>query len=129
MTNHELYHFYTDEVKMCWCNSPEAGAVLLRDILNAMPCYEKDNREKLNKLLPSDGLFQWIMSDTATWRLTEHGGGLGGSWITDRGKEVRDALNALDEEGLDKLFDFNAWTEDEETSKCKVCCPTSGATS
>jgi hypothetical protein len=52
-----------------------------------------------------DGGPAWDWNDARTWllgysldawELTEHGGGVGGAWLTDKGMALRDALRAVD---------------------------------
>lgn len=44
----------------------------------------------------------WILYDLDRMKLSEHGGSVDGSWLTDKGREV---LDALQEEDIDELAD------------------------
>lgn len=64
---------------------PETAARLVRDILNMCPLYQ--HREEFEKLLPNDGAQYLILGLLDEAGLIEHGGGIGGSWLTDKGTE------------------------------------------
>lgn len=96
-----LLNSYRNNDSWCWCNQPEEGLKLIRDILNLCPLYENENWKKVKKLLGSDGAFQLIIGDLNNRDLLEHGGGMVGSWLTDLGKEIREYLNSIN---LDKDY-------------------------
>lgn len=94
MTGHELSHFFEDW-GWCGCGSPEAPAKLVLDVLRCAPFYEPANRLSLTTLLPNDGLFYFVLYMLDRADLIEHGGSVGGAWLTDRGKAVLQSLETL----------------------------------
>jgi hypothetical protein len=82
----------------CGCGSPDDAAKTLLDILEMHPLYS--NRDKFEKLVPDDGL-QYVLLyalDSITAKRPEregwfeHGGTVGGQWLTPEGERVRAAL-------------------------------------
>lgn len=121
MTAHELHHLFFDELKVCGCGVPESAGVLVRDILAALPSWEHEG--ELDKVLPTDGLLYFVLGVLTDANLIEHGGSIGGSWLTDRGDDVLKSLNreiAKDVE-LDSIFGCGAETVVDET--CEKCAP------
>ena len=88
MTRQEL-RLALDDL-MCGCGSPDAACATLLAVLDLHPLYE--HRQEIEALLPDAGVRMLILSllDRAGW--TEHGGNVGGGWLTPLGVSVRDAL-------------------------------------
>lgn len=89
MTRQEL-RVFLDEW-FCGCGSPALAARTLRDLLTLHPLY--DNRPAFEKLIPDEGLQYLILYTLDRFDLTEHGGTIGGAWLTDKGRAVLQALN------------------------------------
>lgn len=88
----------------CGCGNPEEALELIHDLLKAAPYYE--NRERLKELLPTTGLEMLVLGALDNAQLVEHGGSIGGSWLTDRGKQVLAALDQVAaEEGYEAYED------------------------
>lgn len=89
MTLQELRVFLQEW--FCGCGAPESAAERLRDLLAMHPLYE--NRERLKVLVPDDGLEYLLLYMLDHFDLTEHGGSVGGAWLSEKGKAVLEALN------------------------------------
>lgn len=89
MTLQELRVFL--QLWFCGCGQPEAAAERLRDLLALHPLYE--HRDAFKVLVPDDGLEHLLLYTLEYFDLTEHGGSVGGGWLTDKGKAVLGALN------------------------------------
>lgn len=88
-------------VKFCGCGCPEVAAVWLRDLLKlldagGMERFRKiDAHFKAGEPYVSTPLYWLIMYwlDAEGW--TEHGGGVSGAWLTDKGRAAIIALDLL----------------------------------
>jgi hypothetical protein len=76
----------------CGCGMPEAAAKALLRLLQLHPLYE--HQAEIHEMLPDDGVRHLLFYQLDALDLTEHGGSVGGAWLTDKGKEVRAALEA-----------------------------------
>ena len=85
----------------CGCGNPELACARLRDILKLHPLY--DNREALKALIPDTGMEMLVLYFLDHLDLTEHGGGIGGAWLTDKGKAVLEALEREAGDGFETL--------------------------
>lgn len=122
MDTQGLYKFYFDELGWCGCGDPEGvmafvGKVL--DILNRrsesnsgcnLP-YEqspwKAHTDELKDLIGDDEKALMIMYVLDAHDLTEHGGNVMGCWLTDKGKDVLQAIKA--NEGKDWANFEKSW--------------------
>lgn len=91
MTRQELRVFLSEW--FCGCGSPDAACRALRDLL-AVHDLEDDRYDAMVKLLPDEGLRYLTLYTLDHFDLTEHGGSVGGAWLTDKGRMVLAALNA-----------------------------------
>jgi hypothetical protein len=113
---------------MCGCGSPPAAARLVYDVLRvietrwreckALDLFKPSDRPALDAiwreedramkaLLPSDGVYYFVLYLLDRWDLLEHGGSVGGSWLTDRGRAV---LEALEREAPDDFQRATEWS-------------------
>lgn len=88
-----LHALFYDHILGCGCNQPEAAYHLVRDILDLAPFYDNGNWRKAQALIGTDGAFQIVIGLLTSLDLLEHGGSMGGSWITPKGEYVRDMLH------------------------------------
>ena len=76
-----------DQLGLCGCGNPENAYDLIRRLLALAPFY--DHHEEIRELLdpvPEHSAMHWIVVcvlDNAG--LIEHGGGIGGAWLTKKG--------------------------------------------
>lgn len=122
-----LCHIYAtlDRMPNCGCGNPETAYKLIHDLLSLAPLYKDDGWQKARELIGSDGAHQIVMSALTDADLMSHGGSIGGSWITDRGKWFLwavDQVGGID--GLDGKLDEqggfpHSW--DPETHDMQPC--------
>jgi hypothetical protein len=76
----------------CGCGNPEDAAATLLKVLQMHPLY--DHRSEFEALIPDRGLEYLLLYllDEKGW--FEHGGTIGGQWLTERGEAVKAALGA-----------------------------------
>jgi hypothetical protein len=89
MTIQELRVFLSEW--FCGCDSPKAACRALRDLLSLHPLYE--HRDEFEQFVPDVGLQALLLYTLDHFDLTEHGGTVGGGWLTDKGKALLAALN------------------------------------
>jgi hypothetical protein len=108
----QVQRFYFEELEWCGCGNPDEVLAFMRDVLQVMHDRSEGNRsegpnvpfeqsawrsgtDKLNAMLPGMlGLSYLYMLDALD--LTEHGSTIGGSWLTEKGKEVLALLSDRD---------------------------------
>jgi hypothetical protein len=100
MERHELRVFFDAKIPMCGCGNPEEGVALIHEVLKLHPPY--DHRAELEAILPSDGIQMVVLGLIDDVGLNEHGGSIGGSWLTPLGERAsgakrRSVLSAGDE--------------------------------
>ena len=88
-----LHALFYDHIVGCGCNQPETAYNLVRDILNLAPFFEDGNWRKVQALIGTNGAFQIVVGLLNKLELLEHGGSMGGSWITPKGEYVRELMN------------------------------------
>ena len=109
----------------CGCGSPEAACRRLLDILALCPLY--DNREAFKRLVPDDGIEMLLLYTLDHFDLIEHGVGIGGSWLTDKGTQVREALRREEGDEFETLTQQSCChgyaVESDELMQCPECGP------
>jgi hypothetical protein len=114
----EVQRFYYEELGWCGCGSPDEVLGFIRDVLQAMNDWTQANRRddeaareaaqaRQDALLPRAGgmLVLSYLYMLGAHGLTEHGGSVYGSWITDEGERVLAMLSGID---LEKAMDEGA---------------------
>lgn len=101
MTRQDLRVFLQEW--FCGCGSPQDACRALLNLLRLHPLYE--HYDELEAFLPDDGVQYLMLYTLDHFELTEHGGNVGGAWLTNKGKAV---LVALERETGDE---FEALTE------------------
>lgn len=102
MTRAEL-RLYLD-TWFCGCGNPEEAAGTLLRLLRLHPLYE--HHAELEVWIPDMGVRMLLLYSLDRDGLTEHGGNVGGAWLTDKGQGVLDAL--AHEEALEAGGDRDA---------------------
>lgn len=90
VARHELRVFFDAKIPMCSCGNPEAGVALVYEVLKLHPLYE--HRAELRMLLPTTGIEMVVLGVLHEAHLNEHGGSIGGSWLTPLGESILAAL-------------------------------------
>src|SRR5574338_997566 len=115
----EIHDWVFNELGFCGCGDPEASLDLLRSVLLAIRKRHDENQieecdadSQARWSRNSEGLRKLIgMDDNApmAWTylyfldskgLLEHGGNCSGSWLTERGEQILDALLKFDSESI-----------------------------
>lgn len=96
MTIQELRVFVNEQ--FCACGSPEDA---FEALAKALRIISHDRwLDELKAWIPDDGLQLLLLYQLDKMDLTEHGGSVYGSWLSDKGKEVLAALeHARDHQG------------------------------
>ena len=104
-----VHDFYFNTLKWCGCGNPDTALMYMRDVLAAMHKRSENNHastntwaadsEELYKLLNLNAceplaLSYLYMLDALG--LTEHGGNVMGSWLTNAGEQLLDKLQNTD---------------------------------
>lgn len=89
--------FYMD-LGLCGCGLPEDSFDLIRDLLALAPYYQgPEVRQQVATLCGNEPARHMILSMLTRADLLEHGGGLDGSWLTDKGTWCLKALRTIDD--------------------------------
>lgn len=107
-----LTRVWYDDFKFCGCGCPEdvmrfIGQVLAeKQKISDAPVPKNFNDtnlwDEINKLLPSTDMKSWVVSYLLDSKgFTEHGGGVGGSWLTGEGLELLEAIQLVGGEEWD----------------------------
>lgn len=108
----------------CGCGRPEAAAKRLRDLLALHPLF--DHRAEFEQLVPDAGLQELVLYTLDHFALTEHGGSIGGSWLTDTGTDVLEALNRETSDDFHALMEMSCshgYAVESELQNCPECGP------
>ena len=99
MTRQELRVYLADW--FCGCGHPEHACAALLRLLRLQPLY--NNRAEIDAWLPDDGVQHLLLYKLSADDLTEHGGSVGGGWLTDKGRDVQAALAVEEADGFEAL--------------------------
>lgn len=97
-----LYAFWHD-ADLCGCGRPEQALTQLREALEAQASGEGDDWNPLDMAWIDAGSNYLLALALETWGLTEHGHSIYGAWLTDLGRRVLKALQALSPVEFDEL--------------------------
>lgn len=89
----------------CGCGSPEDAAGALLRLLGLHPLH--DHRAEFKEYVPDDGIEMLLLYMLDRLELTEHGGTVGGAWLTAKGEAVRDALAREEADEFERLSESN----------------------
>lgn len=96
------FHYEEDGLGICGCGNPEDTHEVIRQILNIQSDYDnyESVQKKFSDLCNSDmendnyhGLIQFVLYILNNKGFLEHGGSVGGAWLTEKGKIYLDLLN------------------------------------
>lgn len=119
LTLDEIHEWVFDGLGFCGCGDPEAALEFLKSVLlairqrsNGNEIEEGDKASQERWSRNSDAIRQMLHMETApamAWSylymldskgLLEHGGNCSGSWLTERGEQILDALLKYDIEDI-----------------------------
>ncbi len=94
--------FTPAELGLCGCGGPDEAYALVRDVLSLAPFY--DDWKAVEQLIGERACY-FVLYQLDRCDLIEHGGGIGGSWLTEKGKLYlglmkQYSLDQVDESGL-----------------------------
>ena len=105
MTDDEefLRSFFIEAFDFCGCGCLSMSIKFVRDILNSYKDEEgwsapHLNFDKAKEVCGNDNITDFVLHWLDTVELTEHGSSVYGSWLTDKGKALRDYLKKIEEE-------------------------------
>lgn len=126
MTIQELRVFLSEW--FCGCGSPEDAAEALRKLLSLHPPY--DHRKEFEAWIQDSGLAMLVLYTLDHFGLTEHGGTVGGGWLTDKGQAVLAALEAASPDhfaALESNWCIHGYSLGEPCPECaKLNAPSEG---
>lgn len=108
-----LYALFYDEIGLCGCGQPGAAVDLIRRLLNLAPFYEHP-AEMIAEFDGNAGIEHLVLSVLDHVGLTEHGGSIGGSWLTDKGRAVQQLLSLGTADSVDEMLDGAGYPHDGE---------------
>jgi hypothetical protein len=128
-----IYNFYYENLKFCGCGSPWTTLKFIKDFLNTIKqktdnykkkdydknsekyyeeyqsnirnIFEFQNKSENDNFFSDsqDGIIQFVLYYLNKIEILEHGGSVGGSWLTEHGEIVLKALNECD--NIESVFD------------------------
>jgi hypothetical protein len=103
----------------CGCGSPESAAGALLRLLRLHPLYE--HRKEFEEWISDVGVEGLLLYALDRDDLTEHGGAVGGAWLTTQGEDLRAALECEEGDGFEALFEqhcIHGFNIDDQTHDC-----------
>lgn len=99
--NYIVNHYYYDVMKFCGCYTPDA---VIEKLEQGLIAFDRDNQPTWESAVAwmDDNIVLVYLLDGLG--LTEHGGSVGGSWLTDKGKRLLGVLKAADEHWDDEEY-------------------------
>lgn len=87
----------------CACGMPEKAVEALVQYLKAVEWAWEDRMERGSDVaekagIPNDGLFYLVAYIADERGLTEHGGSVGGAWLTDKGRDFIKLAEQIEQE-------------------------------
>jgi hypothetical protein len=112
--------FYTD-LHQCGCGNPADTWELIHEVLSLAPFFEDQRWKQVEDILGR--AYDFVLGVLSDADLLEHGGSVGGSWITDKGRWL---LQAIERVGLDDLDEkvglFGLPHFESDDGECGVDC-------
>lgn len=96
-----LTSFFVEAFGFCGCGCLYMSIKFTRDILNCYEDREEDNLSpylnlnKAKEVCDNDNITDFILHWMDFCELTDHGSSVYGSWLTDKGKALRDYLKKV----------------------------------
>jgi hypothetical protein len=94
-----IYKLLYGDIGMCGCGNPEDAYELIRRVLDLAPFHQ--HPESVRDLIGHDGSYHLVLSLLTNAGLIEHGGGIGGSWLTGKGKHYRELLRRYEWDAIE----------------------------
>ncbi len=120
MTRQELRVFLQEH--FCGCGDPESAC---RSLLRLLEQFSSHDHEAaylaLPKWIPDDGIMFLVLYWLDRQSLIEHGGGVLGSWLTDKGKETLEALRREAPDDFEALNEMSCVHGFDISGPCTHC--------
>ena len=98
------FHDWLSNAGFCGCGQPASAIHTIKRTLAAMKTH--DNRiTNLNKALPDEGSQHIVLYWLDHNGVIEHGGSVGGGWLTDLGEQMLSLLESLNDSEIVALAD------------------------
>jgi hypothetical protein len=86
-------------IGFCGCGNPFEALKYTATVLQFIKdCRTSDTFKDIFEIFPSEGLGYFVLYTLDHFKLTEHGGSVGGSWLSEKGQMLLDDINELQEE-------------------------------
>lgn len=95
-----------EDAGFCTCGAWGDALERIRDMLKVISVQGEGRTENLSKLIPDDGVCHIFLCwmDKAGW--LEHGGAIGGAWLTPLGHQVHALLKDMAADDLEEIFSY-----------------------
>ena len=107
----------------CGCGQPEEATASLLRLLQLHPIYT--HQREFDELVSSAGMQYLLLYMVDTMGLTEHGGSVGGAWLTDRGEALMERLRlegvADDFRSLSESCCIHGYSIESDDEFCPNC--------
>lgn len=126
-TQEFIQDFYYNKLEFCGCGSPSDILYVIKNILNVIEkklkdcdakidnryeVYQENLKNSLNQkddsmeeeFSTNEGIVQIIYNVLTNVDVLEHGSSIGGSWLTDYGKELLKHLNSCNDDELEDIL-------------------------
>ncbi|MFB7858894.1 hypothetical protein [Rhodococcus qingshengii] len=104
LTNLQVQHLervYSDELKLCSCVDPDAFKMIYEIMELLSPGTESPDRgqnaQRIEDLAGNTASSHIALTLMEEADIVEHGGNIGGSWLTDKGKMLLNMLRRVDD--------------------------------
>ena len=125
VANGMIYDLIYKKLNLCGCGSPVEIAFMIKDILKAINNKTNNNNldfdiqwkqydmELFNTIgiSSSNIVYEFVLKVLDSVDVLEHGGSIGGAWLSDYGKELLCAYELINEDFLDEYVDLDYYLE------------------
>jgi hypothetical protein len=84
--------FIQSQLDFCGCGNPNAALIFVGQVLELLK-QRKGVSEEMDKLLPSDGVYYFVLYMLDNLGYTLHGGSVGSSWLSEKGEQLLEDIN------------------------------------
>ncbi|MGW2861931.1 hypothetical protein [Streptomyces sp. NPDC001205] len=93
-----VYKLLYGDLGLCGCGTPGDAYALVQQLLDLTPYY--DHPAAVEELIGQPGAYHIVLSALTNAELIEHGGAIGGSWLTPKGKWYQAAMRGVEFDDL-----------------------------
>lgn len=100
----EQFIEWVESLNFCWCGKPALALFRLRSLLQVHSGTSGNlSLDDIKAIIPDEGTKYLLLYWLDAQNLTEHGGSVGGAWLTSLGARVLGYLGSLDDEEMGNL--------------------------